>query len=104
MYKKQPGQLIFDASNVYVTAEGLESEDFYKALSIGDQRRIFQADQEICALANPFMGEALSTGYSKPRGSFAYMGMENSGIFCSNPVITSKYQYKPSDKDDYFCL
>ena len=51
----------------------------------------------------PFMGWALSTGYSRPKGSHVYFGMNNSGIMCANPMRLVSYNFQPINSDTFNC-
>ena len=60
-------------------------------------------DIGVCNLGIQFMGEALDAAYAKAGGSLSYLGLKNSGMWCSVPLKVEDLYIQKVLIDDYSC-
>lgn len=87
----------------YLSPESRDSINWQRFMHNKQNVKKLQVDQQVCAYSAPLIGKSMTSIFVGNFASFSYLGLAQSGIFCSAPVQVSKFHYSPQNNVDYSC-
>ena len=102
-FKSTFKETVWDKSVWYLSPEKEDSSNRQNALINSEFKAKLDADKITCAVSVPFIGKATNTNYARATGSYTYLGLADSGLFCDSQLSINDFYTQKMTSPDYNC-